>query len=124
MPPRLTTALGENTLLVRHFRGWKTGFSRPTAVASLAKWMGVESSPSASHCWATVCKTVPPTLSDRRPFCLSVTLVYCGQMVGWIKMPLGTELGLDLGHIVLEGNPAPPFQEDANFWGVNRRFQA
>jgi len=31
-------------------------------------------------------------LSDR---CLSlclVTLVYCGQMVGWIKMPLGTEV--------------------------------
>ena len=23
---------------------------------------------------------------------LSVTLVYCGQTVGWIKMPLGTEV--------------------------------
>ena len=39
--------------------------------------------------------------------CLSETLVYCGQMVGWIKMPLGTEVGLGLGHIVLDGDPAP-----------------
>jgi len=37
---------------------------------------------------------------------LSVTLVYCGQMVGWIKMKLGMEVGL--GHIVLDGDPAPP----------------
>jgi len=33
-------------------------------------------------------------------------LVYCGQTVGWIKMKLGTEVGL--GHIVLDGDPAPP----------------
>jgi len=40
--------------------------------------------------------------------CLSVTLVYCGQTVGWIKMPLGTEVSLCAGHIVLDGDPAPP----------------
>jgi len=39
---------------------------------------------------------------------LSVTLVYCGQTVGWIKMPLGTEVGLGPGDIVLDGDPAPP----------------
>jgi len=33
--------------------------------------------------------------------CLSVTLVYCGQTVGWIKIPLGTELGLSPGDTVL-----------------------
>jgi len=38
---------------------------------------------------------------------LSVTLVYCGQTVGWIKMPLGTEIGLSLGD-VLDGDPAAP----------------
>jgi len=32
--------------------------------------------------WATVCKTVCSMLSDRCLYCLSVTLVYCGQMVG------------------------------------------
>jgi len=34
-------------------------------------------------------------------------LVYCGQTVGWIKMKLGTLVGLGPGHIVLDGDPAP-----------------
>jgi len=38
--------------------------------------------------------------------CLSVTLVYCGQTVGWIKMKLGVEVGLGTGHLVLGGDPA------------------
>ena len=41
------------------------------------------------------------------PVCLSVTLMYCGQTVGWIKMKLGVEVGLSPGHIVLDGDPAP-----------------
>ena len=49
-------------------------------------------------------------LSDRClsvcPLCLSVTLVYCGQMVGWIKMKLGVQVGLGPGHIVLDWDPA------------------
>jgi len=40
--------------------------------------------------------------------CLSVTLVYCGQTVGWIKMKLGMQLGLGSGRIVLDGDAAPP----------------
>jgi len=40
--------------------------------------------------------------------CLSVTLVYCGQTVGWIKMSLGTEVGLGPGDIVLDGDPDSP----------------
>jgi len=39
---------------------------------------------------------------------LSVTLVYCAQTVGWIKMKLGTELGIGASDIVLDGDPAPP----------------
>ena len=39
---------------------------------------------------------------------LSVTLVYCGQTVGWIKMKFGTQVSLGPGHIMLNGNPAPP----------------
>jgi len=49
------------------------------------------------------CLSSPSVLS-----CLSVTLVYCGQTVGWIKMPRGTEVGLGPGDIVLDGDPAPP----------------
>ena len=33
---------------------------------------------------------------------LTVTLVYCGQTVGRIKMKLGTQVGLGPGHIVLD----------------------
>jgi len=53
----------------------------------------------------TVCLSVCLSL------CLSVlfaTLVYCGQTVGWIKMPLGTKVGFGPGHIVLHGDPAHP----------------
>jgi len=34
--------------------------------------------------------------------------VCCGQIAGWIKMPLGTEVDLGPGDIVLDGNPARP----------------
>jgi len=33
--------------------------------------------------------------------------VSCGPIAGWIKMPLGREVGLGPGHIVLNGDPAP-----------------
>ena len=52
-------------------------------------------------------------LSDRCqscPVCLSVTLVYCGQTLGWIKIKLGMQVGLGaghIGHVVLDGGPAP-----------------
>jgi len=62
-----------------------------------------------SDCCLSVCLSV----------CL-VTLVYCGQSVGWIKMPLGTEVGLGLSDIVLDGDPAPPAEMGASapttFW--------
>ena len=33
--------------------------------------------------------------------------VYCCQMAGWMKTPLGTEVDLGPGHIVLDGVPVP-----------------
>jgi len=65
--------------------------------------------------WATVLKTVRPTLSDRSVFCLSclsclsMTFVHCSQKIGPIKMKLGVQIGFRPGHIVLGGDPAPPF---------------
>jgi len=41
---------------------------------------------------------------------LSVTLVYCGQTVGLIKMKLRTQVGLVPGDILLDGDPAVPPQ--------------
>jgi len=46
---------------------------------------------------------------------LSLTLVYCGQTVGWIKM----KLGMQVGQIVLDGDPAPHPQK-----GHNLQFSA
>ena len=43
-----------------------------------------------------------------RKFGYRATLVYCGQTLGSIKMPLGMEVGLGEDHIVLDGDPAPP----------------
>jgi len=34
--------------------------------------------------------------------------VYCGQAAERIKMPLGTEVGIGPGNIVLHGDPPPP----------------
>jgi len=76
-------------------------------------WFG-QNFPVVWSFWATVCKTVRPMLSDPCLSCLSclsvqsVTLVYCGQTVEWIKMKLGMRVGIDPGHIVLDGDPAPP----------------
>ena len=34
--------------------------------------------------------------------------VYCGQAAAWIKMPLGTEVGLGLREVVFDVDPATP----------------
>ena len=72
----------------------------------------MEQSATIGHFWLTVSKTVRPMLSDRCPVLsvLSVTLVHCGQTVGRIKMKLGMQVGLIPGHIVLDGDQAPPPQ--------------
>jgi len=51
----------------------------------------------------SVCPVLSVCLS-----CLSVTLVYCGQTVGRIKMKLGMQVGLGPGHDVLDGTTSPP----------------
>jgi len=56
--------------------------------------------------WATVTSNGSPYATGRLS-CLSETLVYCGQTVGWIKVPLGTEVGLVPGDIVLDGDQLP-----------------
>jgi len=47
-------------------------------------------------------------LSDRCLSVLLVTLVYCGQTIGCVKMKLGMEVELGPGHIVSDGDPAHP----------------
>jgi len=60
---------------------------------------------SRPHCarWGP---SSPPPKGDRAspisPY------VYCGQTAEWVKMPLGTEIGVGPGDIVLDGDPVPP----------------
>jgi len=45
--------------------------------------------------------------------------LYCGQMAGWIKMPLGREVDHSPSDIVLDGDPAPPLPKGGGvhqFW--------
>ena len=39
-------------------------------------------------------------------YAASGILHYCGQTAGWIKTPLGTEVDVGAGHILLDGFPA------------------
>ena len=58
----------------------------------------------SAHCLSYLCS-------------LSAMLVYCGQTVGLIKVPLGTEIGLFPRHIVLDVGPSSPkgAQQSPNF---------
>jgi len=51
---------------------------------------------------------------------LYVMLAYCGQTVGWIKMPLGVEVGLGPRDIVLYGDP----KEACATWRGHWRYLA
>jgi len=42
------------------------------------------------------------------PVCLSLTLVHCSQTIGWIKVPLGMDVGPGPGNIMLDWDPASP----------------
>jgi len=56
-------------------------------------------------------------LLDRCLSVLCVTLVYCGQTTGRIKMKLGTQVGLGPDHIVLDRDPAAPQKATAPIFG-------
>ena len=49
---------------------------------------------------------LPPEKRHTNPYPI-LAHVYSGQMAGWMKTPLGTEVDLGPGHIVLDGVPAP-----------------
>jgi len=49
--------------------------------------------------------SVPPKRGTARQFLVHV---YCGQMARWMNRPLGTDVDLGPGYIVLDGDPAPP----------------
>jgi len=71
---------------------WYGGRPRPR---SLAPWKGAQQLPTFTIYGCRLC--LHPY--NPRPI---------GQMTGWIKTPLGAEVGLSSGYIVLDADPAPP----------------
>jgi len=64
-------------------------------------WQGGRPGPR-SHCvWGTQLQLPPPQRHNPQ----LLAHVCCGQTAGWIKMPLGTEVGLSPGDITLMGTP-------------------
>jgi len=49
----------------------------------------------------------PPSPPPKRRSPQFSAHICCDQMAGWVKMPLGREIGLGTGDIVLDGDPAP-----------------
>jgi len=68
-----------------------------------ATWYGGRPRPTR-HClmWTQI----PPEKGHTHPTQF-LAHVYCGQMAGCMKMPLGTKVGLGPGHTVPDGVPAP-----------------
>jgi len=73
------------------------------------------SQPNFARClavsWTGTLCTFSADLAPQRgtpPFSAHIC---CGQMAGWIKMPLGREVGLGPSNIMLDGDPSPPPQK-------------
>jgi len=90
-------------------RGWSPQFSAHVYCGHMAAWvkmpLGREVGLSQSD---IVLPSSPPPKGGGAPQFLAH--VYCGQTARWIKMALvsGTEVDLSSGHIMLNGDPAPP----------------
>jgi len=69
-----------------------------------ATWYGGRPRPTR-HC-VRCGPSYPQKKRHTHPYRILVH-VYCGQMAGWMKTPLGTEVDLGPGHIALDGVPAP-----------------
>ena len=69
-----------------------------------ATWYGGKLGPKR-HC-VTWGPSFPSPKKGQSPQFLAH--VYCGQTVAWIKMPLGREVEVGPGDVVLDGDPAPP----------------
>jgi len=82
---------------------WPNGWVNQDAI-----WYGGRPRPRP-HCIRCTRIQLPPKGGGRSSSQFSAH-VYCGQTAGWIKMKLGVEVGIGPGHIVLDGDPAPPPQ--------------
>jgi len=82
-----------------------------------AQWLWPKNLSSTSHSfWVSATSNGLPYGTIVLSACI---VVYCGQMVGWIKIPLGTEVGLGPGNIVLDGHGKWHSSPFCTFWPMS-----
>jgi len=72
-------------------------------------WRGGRPRPWPGHIASDRDQASPPPKGHSPQLSVQVC---CGQTAGWIKMPLGMEVGLGPGHIVLDEDPVPSPKRD------------
>ena len=95
-------------------KGWSlTQFSAHVYCGQTAAWIKMPLGTEVGLgrvAYATLClmwTQLPPEKRAHLPHLTqSLAHVYCGQMAGWMKTPLGTEVDIGAGYIVLDGVPA------------------
>ena len=124
IPPCTEIGLGPGDV-VRWGRSSPTegGTTGPTFRPTLL-WHCCPSHLLLSTCISGRPKTVRPAIGPLSvcPACLSVTLVYCGQTVGWIRMPLGMVVVTSAQATLLDGDPAPPTERRTAAPHLGRRL--
>jgi len=68
--------------------------------------LGIEVGLGAGHTVLDKDSAPSPERGTAAPYFLAQ--VYCSQTAGWIKMPLGTKIGLGPGHNCVRWGPSPP----------------
>jgi len=72
-------------------------------------WFGGKASAAVTLCYMGPCFLPPPKKKWGGTAAHHFSAhAYCDQTAGWIKMPLGTEVGFGPCDIVLDEDPAPP----------------
>jgi len=89
----------KQTWLLQHFPPFRTLLHKLSAQIVIVFLFARPFVKRFALCYQTVVLSVCPVLS--------VTLMYCGQTVGWIKTKLDMQVGLVPGHIALDEDPAP-----------------
>jgi len=95
---------------------WPNGWMYKDAIG-----MELRLSPARGLCVRWGCSPLPKKGAKPPPLKFS-THVYCGQTAGWIKMALGTEVGLSPGDFVLDGTqplPKKGAEPLPDFWQIS-----
>jgi len=84
-------------------------------VELLYRFAAMKALSGVSPCDIVLDGDLPPPKKKEAQQSPSFRPMYCGQTAGWINMPLGIEVGLGPGHIVLDETHPPKGTQSPNF---------